>query len=150
MQKWRRIWSYHNCTPLNEVESSTKLNEDGIVWMYACLLFHLSIFTHPDLHHVTGLLIMKDVHAWTQHYYCSHGCSISSLIAAQLGRDVSWDRISTEFIHGKHGSLTHWGRGEMNNISQTTFSNIFSSMKMFEFWLKFHWSLFPRAQWTKF
>ena len=42
-------------------------------------------------------------------------------------------------------SLTHWGRDEMNNISQTTFSNAFSSMKMFEFRLKFHWSLFPRV-----
>ena len=46
--------------------------------------------------------------------------------------------------------LTHWGRDEMNNISQTTFSNVFSSMKMFEFWLKFHWSLFPRVQLTIF
>ena len=47
-------------------------------------------------------------------------------------------------------SLTHWGRDEMNNISQTTFSNVFSSMKMFEFRLKFHWSLFPRIQLTIF
>ena len=47
-------------------------------------------------------------------------------------------------------SLTHWGRDEMNNISQTTFSNVFSSMKMFEFRLKFHWSLFPRVQLTIF
>ena len=46
--------------------------------------------------------------------------------------------------------LTHWGRDEMNNISQTTFSNVFSSMKMFEFPLKFHWSLFPRVQLTIF
>ena len=47
-------------------------------------------------------------------------------------------------------ALTHWGRDEMNNISQTTFSNVFSSMKMFEFRLKFHWSLFPRVQLTIF
>ena len=46
--------------------------------------------------------------------------------------------------------LTHWGRDEMNNISQTTFLNVFSSMKMFEFRLKFHWSLFPRVQLTIF
>ena len=46
--------------------------------------------------------------------------------------------------------LTHWGRDEMNNILQTTFSNVFSSMKMFEFRLKFHWSLFPRVQLTIF
>ena len=31
-------------------------------------------------------------------------------------------------------------------MSQTTFSNAFSWMKMFEFRLKFHWSLFPRVQ----
>ena len=32
--------------------------------------------------------------------------------------------------------------------SQTTFSNVFSWMKMYEFWLKFHWSLFLRVQLT--
>ena len=46
--------------------------------------------------------------------------------------------------------LTHWGQDEMNNISQTTFSNEFSSIKMFEFRLRFHWSLFPRVQLTIF
>ena len=43
-------------------------------------------------------------------------------------------------------SLTHWGRDKMAAISQTIFSNAFSWMKMFEFWLKFHWSLFLRVQ----
>ena len=38
----------------------------------------------------------------------------------------------------------------MDAISQMTFSNAFSSMKMFEFRLKFHWSLFPRVQLTIF
>ena len=42
--------------------------------------------------------------------------------------------------------LTHWGWDEMNNIWQMTFSNVFSWMKMFEFRLKIHWSLFPRIQ----
>ena len=46
--------------------------------------------------------------------------------------------------------LTHWGRDKMAAISQTTFSNVFSSMKTFEFRLKFHWSLFPRSQLTIF
>ena len=46
-------------------------------------------------------------------------------------------------------ALTHWGRDEMNNISQTTFLKVsVSSMKMFEFRLKFHWNLFPRVQLT--
>ena len=34
----------------------------------------------------------------------------------------------------------------MDAISQTTFSSVFSWMKMFEFWLKFRWSLFLRFQ----
>ena len=38
----------------------------------------------------------------------------------------------------------------MAHISQKTFSNVFSSMKMFEFRLKCHWSLFLRVQLTKF
>ena len=46
--------------------------------------------------------------------------------------------------------LTHRGRGEVDNISQTTFSNVFSSLKMFEIWLKFHWRLFLRIQLTIF
>ena len=45
-------------------------------------------------------------------------------------------------------SLTHWGRYKMAAISQTTLSNVFSWMKMFEFQLQFHWSLFLRFQLT--
>ena len=46
--------------------------------------------------------------------------------------------------------LTHWGRDKMDAISQTTFSSVFSWMKMFEFRLQFHWSLFLRVQLTIF
>ena len=42
--------------------------------------------------------------------------------------------------------LTHWGRDKIDAILQTTLSNAFSWMKMFEYWLKFHWSLFPMVQ----
>ena len=38
----------------------------------------------------------------------------------------------------------------MAAIFQTTFSNAFSWMKMYEFRLKFHWSLFPRVELTIF
>ena len=44
--------------------------------------------------------------------------------------------------------LTHWGRDKMDAISQTTCSSAFSGMKMFEFRLRFHWSLFRRVQLT--
>ena len=51
---------------------------------------------------------------------------------------------------GMVGNLTHWGRDKMADISQTTLSNPFSLMKIFEFRLKFHWSLFQRFQLTIF
>ena len=38
--------------------------------------------------------------------------------------------------------------GKMAASSQTTFSNAFSWMKMYEFRFKFHWSLFLRVQST--
>ena len=46
--------------------------------------------------------------------------------------------------------LTHWSRGKMDAISQTTFWSAFSWMKMFEFRWKFHWSLFLKVQLTIF
>ena len=45
---------------------------------------------------------------------------------------------------------THGGRGKMAAIFQTTFSNAFYWMKMYEFRLRFHWSLSLRAQLTIF
>ena len=44
--------------------------------------------------------------------------------------------------------LTHWGRDKKDAISQTTFSSAFSWMKMHEFRLIFHWSLFLRGPLT--
>ena len=46
------------------------------------------------------------------------------------------------------GPLTHWGRDKMAAVSQTTLSNAFSWMKMLEFRLRFHWSLFLKDQLT--
>ena len=46
--------------------------------------------------------------------------------------------------------LTHWGRDKMAAIFQKTFSNGFSWMKIYEFWLTFHWSLFLGVQLTIF
>ena len=43
---------------------------------------------------------------------------------------------------------THLPLDKMAAFSQTTFSNAFSWMKCLVFWLKFHWSLFLRVQFT--
>ena len=55
-----------------------------------------------------------------------------------------------DLVCPEYSGLTHWGRDDMKNISHATLSNVFSSMKIFEFRLKFHWSWFPRVQLTIF
>ena len=47
-----------------------------------------------------------------------------------------------------HDLLTHFSQDKMAATSQTIFSDAFSRMNNFIFWLKFHWSLFPRFQLT--
>ena len=54
-------------------------------------------------------------------------------------------RTFAEACKGPCLNLTHWGRDKMDAISQTLFANEFSRMKMYEYRLKFHWSLFLRA-----
>ena len=53
------------------------------------------------------------------------------------------------FVLGSR-ELIRWSRDEMDANSQTTFSSAFSWMKIFEFRLKFHWSLFLMVQLTIF
>ena len=45
--------------------------------------------------------------------------------------------------------LTHLPLDKMAAVSQTIFSDAWSWMKSFVFWLKFHWSLFLRVQLVK-
>ena len=54
------------------------------------------------------------------------------------------------FYHRDCLLLTHWGRHKMDAISQTTFSNSFSWMEMYEFCFRFHWNLFLRFELTIF
>ena len=62
--------------------------------------------------------------------------------------DMNWNSLNSDnsFISPRGNKLTtHWGRDKMAAIFRTKFSNGFSWMKMYEFLLKFHWSLFLRA-----
>ena len=54
----------------------------------------------------------------------------------------------TLFPHSQLRPLTHLPLDKMSAISQTIFSDAFSWIKSFVFWLKFHWSLFLRVQLT--
>ena len=58
---------------------------------------------------------------------------------------VNWSDTLIRYIMP---ALTHWGRDKMAAFFQTTFGNEFSWMKIYEFQLEFHWSLFPGVQLT--
>ena len=82
--------------------------------------------------------------------YCSLGTSFSEIeikIHTLLFKKMQFENVACHFISAS--MLTHLGRDKMAAVSQT-FSNAFSWMKMYEFRLKFHWSLFLRFQLTIF
>ena len=64
--------------------------------------------------------------------------------------DYRMTTVSETVGHVFPFSLTHWGRDKMAAILQTTLSSAFSWMKIFQFRLKFHWSLFIWVQLTTF
>ena len=65
---------------------------------------------------------------------------------------VNFNRLfcSTSYGNTSHIDLTHLPLDKMAAISQATFSNAFSWMKMYWLGLKFHWSLFPMIWLTTF
>ena len=62
---------------------------------------------------------------------------------------LSWARTRTiRATSARSWPLTHWGRDKMADFRQTTFSNVFSWMKMLPYWFKFHWNMFLDVQLT--
>ena len=54
------------------------------------------------------------------------------------------------FTRNTYDLVTHLPLNKMDTVSQTDFSDAFSWMINFVFWLKFHWNFFPlRVQLTK-
>ena len=79
-------------------------------------------------------------------YYASRGCDPKA-----GGQITSYNQVLiVTFICVHHLSywrinyewLTHWGRYKMAAISQATFPNVISCMKMVVFGIIFHWKLF--------
>ena len=73
----------------------------------------------------------------------------SSKLCCHNLKDWPWCHV-TQVRQSTGDGLTHWGRDKMDAIFQTTFSNGFSWMKMYELRLTFHWSLFLGVQLTIF
>ena len=73
-------------------------------------------------------------------------CCVNRFNATQLAALMKSVSRFCNFLYLK----IHWSRGKIVAISQTTFSNAFSWMKMYEFRLRFHWNLFLRLELTIF
>ena len=100
--------------------------------------------------------VRKDINQLGQNYGAS---KYNSLWIDRIMYDLPWIMIfgheggdlpmifmsdvlaNYSFMH-----LNYWGRDKIGAISQTIFSSAFSWMKIFEFRLKFHRSLFQRVQ----
>ena len=81
---------------------------------------------------------------WTDQWYETLFLSSGFLFAQWI------EHVAVSFELYLHTRLTHWGRDKMDAILQTTFSNALSWMKMYEFRLGFHWSLFLTFELTIF
>ena len=93
----------------------------------------------------------SNITVWMRHFHAEitngswflHCLNTTTLIDQAWGSKMGVESTLMHF-------LTHWGLDKMDATSQTTFSSAFSWMQMFDFWLKLHWSLFPRIQLTIF
>ena len=133
--------------PVQETLTLFVLNFICETLKYICILFHF-LTLRWNRSSTASLLAWKDL-------FILHGQYHGSWWPGSLRRQgISCYGILTMYslnipVSAPEG-LTHWGRDKMDAISQTTFSNQFSWMKMYEYRFKFHWSLFLRVQLTIF
>ena len=135
----------------------------ALVQVMACHLFGTKPLPEPELAYCQlASWEQISVKFESEFYYFSfkimHLKLPSAIMAAILsrGRWVSTKSCLIQ-VRGFIGSgsksaqcflLTHWGRDKMATVFQMTFWNGFSWMKMYEFQVKFHWSLFLEVQLT--
>ena len=75
---------------------------------------------------------------------------VAVVVAGGPWREAAWapTRARTQATLNSHFTVNTLRRDQIADIWQTTFSNVFLTMKLFEFRLKFHWSLFLGDQLT--
>ena len=124
------IWPSHLLLPMNPSPAYTQ------PWWYAGIYWYMAGWSAIATHSIMALrgsyrctLMVESVMEWWHMH--------------EYPIQAAWWKIFKV-------QLTHWGWDKMAAIFQTTFSNAFFWMKMVEFWLKFHWSLFLRVKLTRF
>ena len=113
---------------------SNLLNEENI---YKNIYLHFLSFEFSETAHIVEISLCKSQGPSWHLSCCVHGQNYGFWCPGNArSQGISSHGIDILTV------LTHWVRDEMDNISQTTFPNAFSWMNLFEFRLKFHWSLY--------
>ena len=146
---WHQTWQVHLCR-----------NSIGLIYLRSCSAKLSSFpglwsveefpcrwtFGHVPLHYRRSMTL------WFSEPFPRICKQTVDNIVVKLSRLTSYGTLHALLLFGRtvlnpyhnhpDSGLTHWGRDEIDAISQTTFSNVFSWMNMNEFRLGFHWSLF--------
>ena len=139
MKKWQS--SHRNLSHSLSLYSSVTIN---YWWHYICITWHNN---HGEYmwNMISNSLDIDFIYGHIYGWQCKKKPIPALLMSCGVYENWSCENKAT-----LHQVLTHWGRDKMAAISQTTFSNAFSWMKMFKYRLKFHWILFWRDQLTIF
>ena len=118
------------------------LNINGFSYPRLSILRRKRHITKANEWYLLCRSVIRQLHIRRSNYAPHGGCgryqlwrsSYSLTVAVTYVLHVLWD---LEYGASERKVLTHWVWDEWDNILQTTFSSVFSSMKMFEFRLKF-------------
>ena len=112
------------------------------------MLIHIS-GQYPKIGRAKWIIYPKSIWSSSKCRYPSLKCTSVQMYQYSDRRRASVTSLYVMYMScTMMRSLTHWGRDKMDAIFQTTFSNGFYWMKMYEFQLKFHWSLLLKVQLT--
>ena len=119
-----------------DLRPNKRLSKKSWGWWFETL--SCSLWCHCNVPGPTGVFRTRDIadipHQCRWPYVYGYG---PCMPVSHISRRFNW-------------LLTHWGRDKMAAFSQTTLSNAFFLMKILEFRLKIHWSLFLRVLLTIF
>ena len=151
MTKWQSLlkWSYRT-----DIKKLLAIECGIIDIMSVSNTLFIMIYQIHFLYYCIGFEFRPEGHENGRSCQDSYVCNNVSIICKYFVKaDVSSKKIciyDTWYMIYCRFALTYWGRDLIATISQTTFSNAFSWMKMYEFRLKFHESLFLSFELTIF
>ena len=135
------MWRARRVTYPNEILTHTQSVPDCILRKGNIWTPHISLAKHDMATYILfwGHCNHADIHTTIKHIVFSKTCKFST-------RQNYRNTVGRQRHNHEEHRLTFWGRGTIAAISQTTFSNAFSWMKMYEFRFRFPWNVFPRFE----